>query len=106
MMKIDPKMLSFENVLVLRWKICDTCEKSLWTRRGGKRKLGVPQTRGKCSTAQKFESSQRVHESHIQSRVSSFYTNERNAVGERWSIKTVIPAEERPGGESGWEISV
>jgi hypothetical protein len=33
-MKIEPKMLSFANVLVLRWKICDTCEKSLWMQRG------------------------------------------------------------------------
>ena len=32
--KIEPKMLSFANVLVLRWKICDTCEKSLWVTAG------------------------------------------------------------------------
>jgi len=34
MIKIEPKMLSFAKVLVLRWKICDTCEKSLWIQRG------------------------------------------------------------------------
>lgn len=54
-------MLSFANVLVLRWKICDTCEKSLWIQQEG-RNFAMPQTRGDCSTALKFESSETVHE--------------------------------------------
>src|SRR5688572_18312665 len=59
--KIEPKMLSFAKVLVLRWKICDTCEKSLWVQRG-REELCKAQTRGDCSTAPKFESSESVHE--------------------------------------------
>jgi hypothetical protein len=62
MIKIEPKMLSLAKVLVLRWKICDTCEKSLWVQRG-REELCKAQTRGDCSIALKFESSESVHES-------------------------------------------
>ncbi len=65
MIKIEPKMLSFANVLVLRWKICDTCEKSLWIQRGREELLQCLKRGETVAPRSKFESSESVHESQL-----------------------------------------